>query len=69
LTSGKLSCNINGQGLQTKGALKMNNPELCRYYMQQENKVKIIPNVPDKNIIDILDETFDKNWTWELTDE
>lgn len=37
--------------------------------MQQENTVKIIPNVPDKNIIDILDEAFDKNWTWELTDE
>lgn len=47
----------------------MNNPELCRYYMQQENTVKIIPNVPGKNIIDILDEAFDKNWTWELTDE
>ncbi len=37
--------------------------------MQQENTVKIIPNVPGKNIIDILDEAFDKNWTWELTDE
>jgi len=47
----------------------MNNTELCKHYIEQKISINTIQNVPEKSIFDILDESFNKNWTWEISDE
>ena len=47
----------------------MANVELCKFYLGQNKVFSKIPEVAYTDIIKVLNEHFDYNWTWEIADE